>query len=90
MRIGAYVVAAIAVMALFFKLVDFIPSPMVGRLILLAVFLGVVTYGYKLYVESMVDGYFALKKKTTGLMERAMKRETTQLPGGQTSPPPAE
>lgn len=87
-RIATYVAAAIAFMVLLFKLVDLLPSPQLGRLILLLAFVGVVTYGYKLYVENMVDGYFAIKRKTTALMERAMKREMTQLPQDRPSTPP--
>lgn len=80
-RLGAFLVAVIAAVFLVLKLIEYIPSPLVGRLILLACFLGVFVIGYKLYVDNMLANYTKIKQQFVGLMEKANKREDVQLPG---------
>lgn len=79
-KIAIYLGAVVAGLFLLAKVLRQIASPLLGRLILLACFLGVMTYGYKLYVDNMVDGYFAIKQKAIKLMDKALKREPPPLP----------
>lgn len=91
-RLGAFLVAVIAAVFLVLKLVEYIPSPLVGRLVLLACFLGVFVVGYKLYVDNMLANYTTIKQQFIGLMEKANKREDVQLaePSSMFNAPPEQ
>lgn len=60
------------------------PSPLLGRLILLSFFLAVFVLGFKLYGDYMSESYFSIKGRMTGMIEKSSRREApdgaSQLP----------
>lgn len=66
--------AAGASVALLYQLLKTLQSPQLTRVILIGVTVGVLLFGYKLYVDQMVANYFTVKGKVLQLMDQAMKR----------------
>lgn len=73
-KIGAYLAGVVVLFLLLIKLLDHLPSPLLARLILLAFFLGVMTFGYKLYIENIVQGAVAVKDQSVKMFEKALKQ----------------
>lgn len=63
------------------KVISAISSPQLARVIYLAFFLGVFTFGYKLYADHVVNGYFTTKTRIMAMFEKANRREVPNLPG---------
>ena len=74
-RGGAFLAGAFVVLLLLLKLLEYIPSRNLGRLILLLFFLGTATFGYKLFVEKMLLRYAAAKEETTRVVNEVNKRQ---------------
>lgn len=86
-KIGAYLAGVVVLFLLLIKLLDYLPSPLLARLILLAFFLGVMTFGYKLYIENMVQGFDKVKDQSVKVLEKSLQRvdraDPGQVPPGQ-------
>lgn len=72
---SAFLVGVFVVFLLLLKVLEYIPSRNLGRLILLVFFLGTATYGYKLFVEEMLLRYAAAKEETTRVVDEVNKRQ---------------
>jgi len=66
--------AAGASMVLLYKLLKTLQSRQLARVILFVATMGILIFGYKLYVDQMVSNYFAVKSKVLQLMGKAMQR----------------
>jgi hypothetical protein len=72
-----------ALVALFLvvrKVVASISSPQLSRVIYLAFFLGVFAFGFKLYADHVVNGYFTAKTRIMAMFEKANRREAPPVP----------
>lgn len=65
--IGAFLLVA--------KLTDFLPSPMLARVIMIAFFLGAFVFTYKVYTDHLASGYFTIKEKMLTMFKKANERE---------------
>lgn len=74
-RCGAFMAGAFVVLLFLLYFLAYIPSRNLGRLILLIFFLGTATFGYKLFVEEMLQRYAAAKEETTRVVDEANKRQ---------------
>lgn len=74
-RCGAFMAAAFVILLFLLYFLAYIPSRNLGRLILLIFFLGTATFGYKLFVEGMLQRYAAAKEETTRVVEKVNKRQ---------------
>lgn len=79
-RGGAFFAGAFVVFIGLLKLLEFIPSRNLGRLILLLFFLGTAIFGYKLFVEKMLLRYAAAKEEATKVVDEVNKRQAERLP----------
>jgi hypothetical protein len=72
---GAFMAGAFVVLLFLLKFLEHLPSRNLGRLILLIFFLGTATFGYKLFVEGMLQRYAAAKEATTKVVDEVNKRQ---------------
>jgi Domain of unknown function (DUF4124) len=72
------------------KLSDLLPSALLGRLILIAFFLGVFVFVYKSYAEHLSKSYSDVKTKILAMFENANKREAPEPESGERLLPAAE
>lgn len=76
------------------KISSMVSSPQLARIIYLAYFLGISTYGYTVYSKALVDSYFSIKQKTVAMFTKANNREglnqTKENPDPMTGMKPAE
>lgn len=77
-RGGAFLAAACVIFLGLLKLLEFVPSRLVGRLILLGFFLGVGIFGYKLCVEQMLQQYAVARAETQRTVEEVNQRQAVQ------------
>lgn len=74
-RGSAFLVGVFVLFLLLLKILEYVPSRNLGRLILLLFFLGTATCGYKLFVEEMLLRYAAAKEETTRVVDEVNKRQ---------------
>lgn len=67
-------VAAGASLVLLCQLLKTLQSRQLARVILFGATVGILVFGYKIYVDQMVSNYFAVKSKVLQLMGKAMQR----------------
>ena len=72
------------------RLAWFLPSVLLGRLVVLSFFLAVSVFGVKMYFEHISSSYFRIKDRVLAMLEKSNRREapgnTERLPAG----PPGE
>ena len=77
-RCGAFMAAAFVVLLFLLYFLAYIPSRNLGRLILLIFCLGTATFGYKLFVEGMLQRYAAAKEETTRVVDEVNKHQAAR------------
>ena len=70
-----FVGAAILLFGIVRKLSEFLPSPLLARVIYLAFFLGVFVFAYKCYADHVAESYATIKTRILALFEKANRRE---------------
>lgn len=74
----AFVAGIVALFMAVAKVSTLLPSPLLGRLIYLAFFLGVFVFGYKVYADSMLESYRTIKTKTLAMFVKANERQAPE------------
>jgi hypothetical protein len=69
--VGGFLVAFLLVATL----TDFLPSPMLARVIMIAFFLGAFVFTYKVYADHLASGYLTMKEKMLTMFKKANERE---------------
>ena len=72
--LALYLVAAGASLVLLCQLLKSLQSRQLARVILFGATVGILLFGYKLYVDQMVSNYFTVKGKVLQLLEKTMQR----------------
>ena len=70
----------LAALFLVARLTRSLSSPQLAKVIYVAFFLGTFVFGYKLYADHLVNGYFAIKSKMLTLFAKAQQREELPPP----------
>lgn len=80
----AIVAGFVALFLVVARVSTLLPSPLLARAVYLAFFLGVFVFGYKVYADSMLEGYLTVKTKLLVMFTKANEREAPAT--GETPP----
>ncbi len=73
-RPALFLVAVSAAFCVVSKLASLFPSPMLARIVYIAFFLVVFTYGYKAYADYTVQSYFTIKGRVLTMFSKSNER----------------
>ncbi|HWI41964.1 MAG TPA: DUF4124 domain-containing protein [Verrucomicrobiae bacterium] len=70
-----FVAGGVAFLFLFLRLLSALPPGPLGRVIALVFFVGVGLFGFKMYSEHLVAGYFTTEEKILAMFRKSQQRE---------------